>query len=188
VDNIDPHPAVWALLGKEVILSIDLGYPRLGELLPEECRYPVADGRRLTGKFYVMNEAERFLEPLVHDEGRLGNDLPDPWKPLDGTGNEIDRQEIEQKNEPPGVIHVKETEAVVNLELGLADRLKVFRGRRTLGDDGTDDRRNGETDEKENGKFQGTEKIPYRLYDSAIVRCQSILLKAWGGFVHEGAL
>jgi hypothetical protein len=77
------------------------------------------------------------------------------------------------------VVHIEKAEGTVKPDLGFGQSFEIL-ALRALGNDGTDDRRNGQADEKKDGEFQGTEKIPDLLGDSAILCCQGILLKICG--------
>jgi hypothetical protein len=37
---------------------------------------------------------------------------PDPWKPIQGTGDQIDHQEQQDRAEPPRMIHIEEVKKI----------------------------------------------------------------------------
>ena len=73
------------------------------------------------------------------------------------------------------MVHVEESELLIDEKLGLTDGLQVLNGGRSLGDDRTDDRRNGKDDNQEDGKLERTEKIPERLKKTTVTVCQEFV-------------
>ena len=106
-----------------------------------------------------MGKRKGFLQGAIHDQIRFGDGFPYPRQSLDGTGDNIDGQQIEEEDEPPGMIHVEKSQGAVKLELGRTDLLQVFL-LRALGNNGADYRCRRQADKEGYGEFQGTEKIP----------------------------
>jgi len=61
-------------------------------------------------------------------------------KSLDRAGDQVEAEDVQQGNEPPGVVHVKEAELGINLKLRRAYLGDVLRGDLPLWQDRTDDR------------------------------------------------
>ena len=97
---------------------------------------------------------------LVGDELRLPDGFHHAGQSLDGTGDKIQRNERQQPQEPPGMVHVEKVESLENLEFGLPETLQIFLGVCRLRDDGTDDRSDGKQYEGNDRQLEGAEKVP----------------------------
>ena len=97
---------------------------------------------------------------VVGNQYRLPDRLPDFGKTLDRAGDQVDGEEAEQSQKPPGVVHVEKAKSLEETVGGLAVSLEIFLGGAPLLDDGADDRGGGQQNENDDGQLEGAEKVP----------------------------
>ena len=84
---------------------------------------------------------------------------PDPWKPIKGTGDQIDHQEQQDRAEPPWMIHIEEVKKVQHLIEANPESLNIFRTGSILCDQRTDDGKDRKQNEEKDREFKWSEKI-----------------------------
>lgn len=77
---------------------------------------------------------------FAQHQHRLADEFEHMRQALDGTGDQIEAEYIQQGDEPPGVVHVEEAELPVDLQLRGAYRGNILRGEWPLGQDCADNR------------------------------------------------
>jgi len=113
-------------------------------------------------KFLAMGH---FLKPF-----RIGvqvvhhHHLPDVGQPVDGADDEIDAEQEQQADKPPGVVHVGHIEHLEELCGALAKVFNVKLGRVFLGNQGADDGGCGQDQQGKKGKPDGCKKAPHHVF------------------------
>ncbi len=174
VGDINPEAGPGALLGEEMNpLALLADYGR-GKVLFQQVRhlFPQLGNRLGTDVLHPIRQ--RPVVRLVRDELRLLDRLHHPRQALDGAGDQVQREDRHQPQEPPGVVHVEEVEGLENLELGLAEALQVLLGTGRLRQNGADDRGDGEQDECGNRQLEGAEEVPHHGQKIAFFHCQAL--------------
>jgi hypothetical protein len=78
---------------------------------------------------------------------------------MHGAGDQIDHEEQENGDEPPGVVHIEEVEKVQHLIQTDPVSLNIFRTGGILCDHRADDGKDGKQNEERNGKFERPKKV-----------------------------
>jgi len=75
-------------------------------------------------------------------------------KALDGTGNQIEAEYVQQGNEPPGVIHVEKAKLCIYLQLGGTDLGNILRWQLPLRQNSADYRCERQRNQQKEGKLK----------------------------------
>src|SRR3990172_5405494 len=159
--HVDAEPGGHTGLRVEVDLVPLIGDHRLREGRRKRrgiLRRPVLKGSLLLPS---IRERQGLFEVLVQLRPRVPDDLPHLREPVERAAGEIHREQDQEEEEPPGVVHIEQGEPVHEGERPvLVDLVVLLRGLVLL-DDRADDRRDGEDDQGDDGELDGYKEIPH---------------------------
>jgi len=82
-----------------------------------------------------------------------------PWKPIDGAGNQINYQKQKDGAEPPRMIHIEEVKKVQHLVEAKPVSLNIFRTGGILCNQCTENGKDSKENEKKNSKLERPKEI-----------------------------
>ncbi len=170
--HVDPQPAPGGFLGKQVVVVINLCDDRCCKLFGKQVYQALLVLLKRSSQFQVAGR-EDFLLGLRENGGRRTDEGENMGQSLDGTSDQIDREQGQQGQEPPGVVHVKKAQLFVKCLFGGADGAPVaLVNVRELRDDRSDDRGDRQGDQQGNRQLERAEKIPDSLHKATFIGAQ----------------